>query len=112
MTFGKSTKCCPPTSGISRTLADYETRARVMKALAHPSRLMIVEELASGKRCVRDLTTLVGSDISTVSKHLAVLKKAGMVEDEKRGKQVYYRLRIPCVVNFFQCMEAVLSPDE
>ncbi|PIE65485.1 MAG: transcriptional regulator [Desulfobacterales bacterium] len=90
----------------------YERRAAVLKAIAHPSRLMIVDELARGERCVCDLTDLVGHDISTVSKHLALLKKSGLVEDDKRGKQVYYRLRVPCVLNFFQCLESVIAAGE
>ena len=65
-------------------------RANILKALAHPSRLMMVEELARGERCVCELRELVGADISTVSKHLAVLKKAGLVESDKRGLQVFY----------------------
>ncbi len=80
-----------------------------MKALAHPSRLMMIEELSHGERCVCELTELVGADISTVSKHLAVLKKAGIVTDEKKGKQVYYRLKVPCVLNFFHCIESVIT---
>ena len=87
----------------------FETRANILKALAHPSRLMIVDELSRGERCVCDLTELVGHDISTVSKHLNLMKKNGLVEDEKRGKQVYYRLRVPCVLNFFHCVESVIG---
>jgi len=86
-----------------------EERARVMKALAHPSRLFIVDELSRGERCVRELTDMIGADVSTVSKHLALLKKAGVVLDEKRGQQVFYRLRVPCILNFFGCVEAVLD---
>lgn len=81
----------------------------VMKAMAHPSRLLIIDELSHGERCVRELTDLVGHDMSTVSKHLAVLKRAGIVQDEKRGLQVYYRLKVPCILNFFQCVESVLK---
>lgn len=84
-------------------------RARVIKALGHPSRLMIVEELARGPRCVCDLRDVVGSDMSTVSKHLSVLREAGLVDDDKRGLQVFYRLRVPCILNFFGCIEAVLQ---
>jgi ArsR family transcriptional regulator len=91
------------------TKADFEARARVMKALAHPTRLMMIEELSRGERCVADLRDLADCDLSTVSKHLSLLKDAGMVEDEKRGKQVYYRLRVPCVLNFFHCLESVLT---
>lgn len=89
-----------------------EARARVLKAMAHPSRLLMVEELEKGELCVCDLQRLVGSDMSTVSKHLSVLKNAGIVSDDKRGNQVFYRLRVPCVTGFFSCIEAVLDgPD-
>lgn len=91
-------------------LADrFEERAKVVKAMAHPSRLMMIDELSRGERCVCDLRDLVGADLSTVSKHLSVLKRAGIVEDERRGKQVYYRLRVPCVINFFHCIESVIE---
>ena len=87
----------------------YEARVRIIKALAHPARLMIVDELKKKKpRCVCEIQKIVGSDMSTVSKHLSVLKNAGIVNAEKRGVQVYYRLRCPCVVDFFQCAEKVL----
>ena len=86
-----------------------EARARVMKALAHPSRLFIVDELSRGERCVCELTEMIGADVSTVSKHLALLKQAGVVLDERRGQQVFHRLRVPCILNFFGCVEAVLD---
>jgi ArsR family transcriptional regulator len=92
-----------------QTRVQMEERARVMKALAHPSRLFIVDELSRGERCVCELTDMIGADVSTVSKHLALLKKAGVVLDEKRGQQVFYRLRVPCILNFFGCVEAVLD---
>jgi DNA-binding transcriptional ArsR family regulator len=88
--------------------ARYEARARIIKALAHPARLLVVDELKAGPRCVCEIQKLVGSDMSTVSKHLAVLKNAGIVQDEKRGVQVFYRLRCPCVVDFFACAEKVM----
>jgi ArsR family transcriptional regulator len=78
-----------------------------MKALAHPTRLFIVDELARGERCVCDLRDMVGADISTVSKHLGLLKAAGVVSNDKRGQQVFYRLRTPCVLNFFECVRQV-----
>ncbi|NLW81251.1 MAG: winged helix-turn-helix transcriptional regulator [Desulfovibrionales bacterium] len=94
---------------IPTAKTDFEARAKVMKSLAHPTRLMMIEELSRGERCVCDLRDLAGCDLSTVSKHLALLKDAGIVEDEKRGKQVYYRLRVPCVLNFFHCLDSVLT---
>jgi len=89
----------------------YEARARVIKAMAHPTRLFIVEELSEGERCVCDLTDMVGADVSTVSKHLSVLRNAGIVEDDKRGTQVFYSLKVPCVLNFFTCVESVLESE-
>jgi len=86
-----------------------EARARVLKAMAHATRLFILEELEKEERCVCDLTAMIGADISTVSKHLSVLKQAGIVLDDKRGNQVFYRLRVPCILNFFGCVESVLQ---
>lgn len=93
----------------ANTLAMYEARARIVKALAHPTRLFLVDELCRhGQRCVCELTEMVGADMSTVSKHLAVLKAAGIVGDEKRGNQVYYRVLAPCILDFFGCVESVI----
>lgn len=92
----------------AKTQARFEARAKIVKAMAHPTRLFIVDELSRDRRCVCELTEMIGADTSTVSKHLSVLKGVGIVQDEKRGAQVYYRLRIPCVMNFFGCVESVL----
>ncbi len=89
--------------------AGYKAQARIMKALAHPTRLFIVDELSRGERCVCELTDMIGVEMPTVSRHLSVLRNAGIVDDEKRGAQVFYRLRVPCVLNFFKCLEAVQS---
>lgn len=89
--------------------AKYEARARIIKALAHPTRLLIVDKLIPGPRCVCEIRQWVGSDLSTVSKHLSVLKNAGIVQGEKRGVQVFYRLHCPCVVSFFECAESVMK---
>lgn len=87
----------------------YEARARVIKALAHPTRLMFVDALAEGERCVCELTEMAGADISTVSKHLSLLRNAGIVESDRRGTNVFYKLRTPCILNFFGCIETVLK---
>ena len=89
----------------------YEGQAKIIKALAHPSRLMIVEELNNGKRCVADLTEMVGSDTSTVSKHLNVLKNAGLVFDERQGTTIFYHLRMPCMLDFIKCVESVMEAN-
>jgi ArsR family transcriptional regulator len=95
----------------ARTQARYQARAKVIKALAHPTRLFIVDQLSDTEKCVNELRDLIGVDMSTVSKHLSVLKDAGVVADDKRGLQVYYRLRVPCILNLFGCIEGVLRAN-
>ncbi len=86
-------------------LKKYESRAAMIKALAHPARLLVIDKLSKGETCVCELTKLIGSDISTVSKHLLVLRNAGIVNTEKRGLQVFYSLNCPCVIDFLECSE-------
>ena len=88
-----------------------EARANILKALAHPARLIIVDELSSKDRCVAELTRAVESDMSTVSRHLGVLKTAGLVSAEKKGTRVFYRLNAPCVLDFFSCVESVMRSN-
>jgi ArsR family transcriptional regulator len=95
-----------------RTPREYRAGADVFKALGHPSRLLIVDELSRGERCVAELTSLIGTDISTVSNHLAVLRNAGLVNDERRGQQVFYSLGAPCVTNVFHCLEELRAARE
>lgn len=85
----------------------YRASAAVFKALGHPARLLMVDELSRGERCVCELQALVGFEMATVSRHLAVLREAGVVEDEKRGQQVFYSLRTPCVTQLFGCVGEV-----
>ena len=100
----------PRTTMNAKQAAEYEARARVIKAMAHPTRLFIVEELSQvEERCVCELTEMIGADMSTVSRHLALLKNAGIIEDERRGSMVFYRLRMGCVLKFFDCIESVLE---
>ncbi len=82
-------------------------RAMVVKALAHPSRLLIAEALADGERCVQELTELVAADMSTVSRHLTLMKSVGLIESEKRGLNVYYRLSCPCFSDFLRCVDLI-----
>jgi ArsR family transcriptional regulator len=87
----------------------FSKQARMLKALAHESRLMIVDRLSRGECSVGELRNLVGGDLSTVSKHLALLRAHGIVEDRREGTTVYYRLLTPCVCNFFTCATDVLK---
>ena len=84
-------------------------RSDILKALAHPSRLFIVEKLSEQSHCVCELTEMIGADTSTVSKHLSVLKNAGIISDRKEGTMVYYSLEAPCLLKFISCLEAVIE---
>ncbi len=90
----------------------FRRQARVLKTLANEARLMIVDRLGHGECSVGELTELVGLDQSTVSKHLATLRGAGIVADRREGTSVYYRLLTPCVVNFFSCATQLLGERE
>ena len=95
----------------AKTQARFEAQAKIIKAMAHPTRLFIVDEISRKEKCVCELRDLIGSDISTVSKHLSILKNAGIIEDEKRGAQVYYTLKMPCILNFFNCVCTVITQN-
>jgi len=87
-------------------------KTKVLKALAHPARLWMVEQLEGREHCVCELVDGLELDFSTVSQHLLVLKNAGVVADDKRGKQVFYSLKVPCVLNFMHCVESVIKGEE
>ncbi len=83
-----------------------DRRASLLKSLAHPSRLLIIEMLEERPRCVGELTEAIGADITTVSKHLSVLKRAGLVKDTKHGTYSEYELVCGCVSHFIDCIES------
>lgn len=91
--------------------AMLEKNAALFKALGHPSRLTMVKALGDGDKCVCELRELVGLDLSTVSKHLSVLKAAGVVAPVKRGSFVYYHLKRRCVSAFIRCLETADGSD-
>ncbi len=88
---------------------NLQARAEIFKALGHPARLAMVVALGEGERCVCELRALVELDMSTVSKHLAVLKSVGLVEADKRGKQVFYALGLPCALGFLECVDRAVT---
>ena len=88
-----------------------ESRANILKAMGHPSRLFIIEKLAEKSHYVCELTEMVGADTSTVSKHLSILKNAGIISDRKEGTMVYYSLEAPCLLKFLSCVETVIEQN-
>jgi DNA-binding transcriptional ArsR family regulator len=92
-----------------KTRETYKKQARILKAMANETRLMIVDRLKEGECTVSELTDLVGSEQSTVSKHLALLRAHSLVADRRDGNNVYYSLLVPCVLDFFVCASRVLD---
>ncbi len=87
----------------------YRRRSETLKALANPYRLWMVEKLVDGELCVCEFNKSLDLDYSTISRHLSVLRKAGIVQYRKSGKQVYYTLRTPCILEFLGCFDEVIK---
>jgi ArsR family transcriptional regulator len=94
---------------VKASMAVYKEKAKIFKALSHPTRLFMVDRLFAEEMCVTDLMEGLEADVSTVSKHLSVLKNAGIVKDERRGSMVFYSLAMPCVVDVFNCVAEELG---
>jgi len=86
-------------------------RADILKALAHPVRVLLVDELSRGDRCVSDLVAIADVDQSNVSRHLAQLKQAGIISERRDGARVMHHLQCPCILNAFACAVQVIRED-
>ena len=86
------------------TDSKYMQMALIMKAMAHPTRLFILDRLKEREHCVCELQALIKADMSTVSKHLSVLKQAGIIASRKENNQVFYSLLCPCVLDMYDCI--------
>ena len=93
------------------TFEEAEIRSRIIKAMAHPVRLMVIDVLKEGEQTFSSLNDLFNLDKSTVSKHLLVLKEAGILSSRKDGADMIYRLEVPCVTDFFGCVTAVIESN-
>ncbi|MGM0462726.1 MAG: ArsR/SmtB family transcription factor [Fibrobacterota bacterium] len=87
-------------------------KTEILKALAHPSRLWIIESLYEKDRCVCEFVDALKVDYSTVSKHLSILKNAGLIAGKQSGKERWYSLRTPCIRNFMNCIETIITQTE
>jgi len=88
-----------------------QTKASVIKALAHPVRLALVEMLDRGEKCVCELVEAVDAERTSVSKHLAILKNTGIISDRREGVSIFYRLEVPCILRFLDCIDAVMESN-
>jgi ArsR family transcriptional regulator len=87
----------------------FKKQAEIAKAIAHPLRVAVVNFLKDGEQCVCDIAQYVGSERSNVSRHLSVMSNAGLLEYRKEGLKVIYRLKTPCILEFFSCVSRVLK---
>ena len=84
-------------------------RALILKALSHPLRLFIVEELAGKECCVNDLALKAGVRLPILSRHLSLLRLAGLLSSRKEGSWVYYSLGKNDIHQVFSSIESVLE---
>jgi ArsR family transcriptional regulator len=89
----------------------FKNRSEILKAMAHPTRLFIMSRIKDSRYSVKALQEMIGCDISTISKHLSVLKKAGIVKGEKSGNIIYHSLKVPCIMDFMQCVEIIIKEN-
>ena len=87
----------------------FEKQSKIVKAMAHPLRIAVVDFLKNGSQCVCDIAEYLGSERSNVSRHLSVLVNAGVLGYHKEGLKVIYRLKTPCILDFFSCITACLK---
>ena len=87
----------------------FEKQAEIVKAIAHPLRIAVVDFLKDGQQCVCDIAEHIGSERSNVSRHLSVMVNAGVLEYHKEGLKVIYKLKTPCILDFFSCITACLK---
>jgi len=94
-------------AGNGRTLRNdaAETKATLLKALAHPDRVRIFEALAEGEKTVGEIVDMLEAKPAMTSRHLAVLRNAGLVSARKDGLNVYYANKMPCMLNMLACVE-------
>jgi len=87
----------------------FERQAEIAKAIAHPLRIAVVNFLKDGEQCVCDIAKHIDSERSNVSRHLSVMANAGLLEYRKEGLKVIYKLKTPCILDFFSCVSRVLK---
>ena len=71
----------------------FEKQAQVLKALGQPTRLQILDLLKDGERCVCEIFPAINQEQANVSKHLSIMKQAGLLESRKDGLRVLYRIK-------------------
>ena len=89
----------------------YKLKGEIIKALANPIRLMIVDALRSGEKSVSQIIEITKEEQSNISKSLGILKSNGLIKDRKEGSSVFYSLKICCINEFFCCLDSIISEN-
>ena len=89
----------------------FKAKARIMKALSSPIRLMIVDELSQGERCVCELQPLFNINKSTLSRHVTALRNVGIVSGRRDGVRLMLKLETPCILKVFDCTMGVMQAE-
>jgi len=104
---------CQPAAGAqadgdARARRALELKAKTLQALGHPARLLILEALRDGERCVCELTPVLGLRQPNISQHLAILRSANLVTARRDGTRAVYRVADPAVYEIIDRMGEVV----
>lgn len=89
----------------------YKLKTNIIKALANPVRLMIIDCLRDGEKCVCEIVEQLKEEQSNISKSLGILKSNGLIKYRKEGLNVYYRLNLCCINEFFCCLDNIITEN-
>ncbi len=87
----------------------HNSRSDIFKALAHPTRLRILDLLRNGELCVCEIFPALDMEQSNISRHLSILKKEGILSMRKKGLNVYYRVNDPRVYEIIKLCSEILN---
>lgn len=91
-------------------MTDYaERKTRILKGIAHPVRITIVEMLADKELCACEIAEQFSLDRTTVSKHLALMRELDILEDRRDGQNIYYSLKMGCLLSVLKCIDGVVK---
>jgi ArsR family transcriptional regulator len=89
----------------------FERKSEILKAMAQPTRLKILEILKDGERCVCDIYPALEEAQPNVSKHLNLMKRAGILDSRKEGLRIIYWIKSPEVLEILERAEAILRRE-
>lgn len=101
-----------PALNIEQLRANAGAAGQLLKTLANPDRLLLLCQLSQGERNVGELEALLGIVQPTLSQQLAVLRREGLVDTRREGKQVYYRISSPAALAVINTLYQLFCAEE